>query len=99
MTIKIEGEIKIDISTVPEEPIDGQEFEIIVKVENLTHQSKTININSELHTIYYTGVRRFFIKSHEAEDQIIQAGDSKQFSFKITEALYKGIRTYCDLCL
>ena len=70
-----EKDIQIDLKCDPEEPIEGESFTLVAKIKNLTKDEIRLELNAELHTLFYTGVRRHFIKNKNFETYLTENQD------------------------
>ena len=90
--VEEEGDTKISIRTEPQQPVDGKDFAIVVAVRNELLRPVCANVTSELHTMYYTGARRHFVKGSSKEDEDIPAQSTREFRINVSPANYKGKR-------
>ena len=69
--IESEGKIiNIDISTVPENPQNGEDLTVNVKVANVSDSDLTVSVNTVLNACLYTGQKKGFVAQDIAEEAI-----------------------------
>jgi len=69
--------VNIDISTVPDQPVNGEPLTVNVTVTNLSDSDVTANINSVLKSCLYTGVKKHFVAKDQYKDRDIAANSGK----------------------
>ena len=63
-----------DISLNPEVPKNGKQFCVNVNVRNVTNEDIEVDVNSVLHSCFYTGKKHRFITQDVQKDQVIKGG-------------------------
>ena len=89
--VQKEGNTVIQITTNPAQPVIGKAFELVVLVKNERLKEIEANIISDLHTVFYTGSRRHFIKKDSQMCQI-PAQSEREIRIPVDPKLLEGKR-------
>ena len=68
---------ELDLSTKPNEILNGDDFTLVIDVKNTSKRKLTVNLTGVISTILYTGEVKTLIKREEFEGIKIDAGKSK----------------------
>ena len=79
-----------DISLNPENPQNGKQFCVNVNVRNVSSEDIVVDLNSVLHSCFYTGRKHKFICQDVQKDQTIKANSGESFKFDVPFEKYSS---------
>ena len=78
LNVEDEGKVvNINISTVPEVPVNGEDLTVNVTVENVTEDDISISLNTVLYSCLYTGQKKHFVTQDKYKNRYILAQSGK----------------------
>merc|ERR1711892_67635 len=91
LDVEEEGKVvTIDISLNPTVPQNGKQFCVNVNVRNVSAEDITVDVNSVLHSCFYTGRKHKFITQDVQKDQTIKANSGESFKFDVPFETYNA---------
>ena len=79
-----------DISLNPDVPQNGKQFCVNVNVRNVSSEDIVVDLNSVLHSCFYTGRKHKFICQDVQKDQTVKANSGESFKFDVPFEKYNS---------
>ena len=74
----------------PTIPQNGKQFCVNVNVRNVSAEDIIVDVNSVLHSCFYTGRKHKFITQNVQKDQVIKANSGESFKFDVPFETYNA---------